>query len=154
VKLPDWNDDDGLMELVGIELEKLPRPPVRDETVEQWCREVELNAIEVAKAGNFRPLVTVRGWRKYGYELSAEAEALIDQRLLGKRRVKEGRGRVQRRETPTFCAARDVPLIQGILKRHFTGRRPYMVRAQELAAKQWGVEVDTLINFMKKGRHF
>jgi hypothetical protein len=90
VKLPDWNDDDGLMELVGIELEKLPRPPVRDETVEQWCREVELNAIEVAKAGNFRPLVTVRGWRKYGYALSAAAAPLIDQRSSvsgGSRRV-------------------------------------------------------------------
>ena len=94
--------------------------------------------------------------RKSGYTLPPEAENLIDYRLLGLPRDKEGRGsdqRSKREKSPTFRAAQSVPIIMDILQQHFSGRRPYKARAQELAAKQWGVQVDTLINFMKKGRH-
>ena len=122
-------------------------------------RSIESKAIGAARAGNFRPLVEMRQLQeRRGRKLSSEAEELIDRRLLGDRRVMKGRGvakrsRAERERSPTFLASEDVPIIMDILRRHFTGRRPYKVRAQELAAKQWGIQVDRLINFMAKGRH-
>jgi hypothetical protein len=150
--LPDWNDDEGLLALVDAHWidQRQHRP---DNWRELYHHHLELEAIDAAKAGNFRPLALLR---KGMHKLSVEAEDLITWRLLGLPREKEGRGsdqRSKREKSPTFRAAQSVPVIMDILQQHFTGRRPYKVRAQELAAKQWGVQVDTLINFMAKGRH-
>jgi hypothetical protein len=168
VNLPDWNDDDGLLALVEEEFTELQwldsldlrRPPqTRRADID---RANERRAIGEAKAGNFRQLVYVRRWRLQNglaIGLSAEAEELINRKLLGERRVKKGRGvskrsSAEREASSTFCAAQDVPFIMDVLRKHFSGRRPYKVRAQELAARQWDVQVETLINFMNKGRHF
>ena len=163
--LPDWNDDEGLLALVDEYWANQHRPTINWRELYQsgsaadhphyksTFRDIELNAIDAAKAGNFRPLVVLR---KQGCKLSFEAEDLINWRLLGLPREKEGRGsdqRSKRENSPTFRAAQSVPIIMDILQQHFSGRRPYKVRAQELAAMQWGVQVDTLVNFMKKGRH-
>jgi hypothetical protein len=171
---PKWNDDEAMLALVDdwfLELEMLDalddaeriQPDITFADVYSW---IERDAVDAAKAGNFRPLVDMRRGQnplvrkiqdEMGAKLSAEAEDLIDRRLVGERRVKEGRGVAKRsiaeREgSETFCAAQEVPAIEGILRHHFSGRRAYKLRAKELAAMRNGIQTDTLLNFMRKKR--
>jgi hypothetical protein len=156
---------------------KLPKgwrdAPMRVSVAQRrWVGEQE--AVEAAMRGDVEPLANLL--RPFAgvfglpdevnpaiKQLSPATWAIIVQFLTGERKLRTGRlgggpGRPtmsleeRRAESPVHDAAEEVDAIRAILRRSYPDQHSRQIRerAMEIAAQRKGVELDTLVNYLKR----
>jgi hypothetical protein len=162
-----WNDDRALADLIAPLMPKAPLLPLMP--WHQWWghgfteEHPEDEAIAAAKQGNFKLLgVLMNPPNHYGRpkRLSWEAEKLIAQYFQGTFKAQKPSGKntgkktrrpvmteAQRRaKNPTHDAAKEVPIIENLLRQLCPGQRGYRERAIDMAAYRAGIDRDRLAN--------